>query len=327
MKFRTHKTNRVIAILLTITLIFGVVFCTTGCNDNSNNNKVADIRTQALQTVANSITEATFGVDDWSIFALLVADYDAQDLYDAYYNSLVESIKSEDLANTQEYTNFSKAVILLSAMGKNAQDVDGYDLLQKLYDVENVATQGVNGIAYALIALDMYGSQSEVKQEYVQKLLATQNADGGFTYAEGCESNADMTAIVLKALAPHQDNSDVKVAIDNAITALINMQDDNGDFYNVKEGDWSVANCCSTSEVIIALCTLGINPDTDNRFVAENGSAIDALLKYYNSDNHTFNYMIGDDEPSAYALISAIQAIEAYNKLCNNQSTIYTYIK
>ncbi len=321
MKFKTNHKNRVIAILLTITLAFGVIFCTTGCEKS---NKVTDVRTQTLQTVANSITEPAFGVDDWSVFALLVADYDAQNIYDAYYNSLVEGMKAEMTASEKVYTNFSKAVMLLSAMGKSAEDVGGYDILQELYNVDNVSIQGASGMSYALIALDMYGSQSEVKQEYVQKLLATQNADGGFTYAEGAESNADITAIVLKALAPYKDNAEVKTAIDNALNALVNIQDENGDFYNVKEGDWSVANSCSTSEVIIALCTLGIDPDTDKRFVAENGSAIDALLRYYNADSHTFNYMVGDTEQSAYALVSAVQAIEAYNRLCNNQPSIYT---
>lgn len=45
-----------------------------------------------------------------------------------------------------------------------------------------------------------------------------------------------------------------------------------------KDGDWGDLE--STAMTVIALDTLGVNADSDGRFVAKNGSAVDGLMQY-----------------------------------------------
>ena len=79
-------------------------------------------------------------------------------------------------------------------------------------------------------------------------------------------------------------------------------------------------NSESTSQVIVALCSLGINPDTDKRFIKNGKSPVDILLSYYvgNGFSHTkgssYNQMA--TEQCFYGLV-------AYYRLCNNKNFLY----
>ena len=58
-----------------------------------------------------------------------------------------------------------------------------------------------------------------------------------------------------------------KDAVEDALNYLSAEQD--------KDGDWGDLE--STAMTVIALDTLGVNADSDGRFVAKNGSAVDGL--------------------------------------------------
>lgn len=53
------------------------------------------------------------------------------------------------------------------------------------------------------------------------------------------------------------------------------MQSSDGGFTS-----WGSANAESVAQVIVACTALGIDPDTDSRFVKDGGSAVDALLTF-----------------------------------------------
>ena len=89
----------------------------------------------------------------------------------------------------------------------------------------------------------------------------------------------------LQALSPYKGNSDVNNAIEKALNALSQKQSSKGAF-----GYGSSINCESTSQVIIALCALGINPETDSRFIKNNKSVVDGLLLFYRDDG-SFSHM------------------------------------
>ena len=51
-----------------------------------------------------------------------------------------------------------------------------------------------------------------------------------------------------------------------------------------------VVNAESAAQVIVACTALGIDPDTDSRFVKGGGSAVDALLTFYDADAAAFRH-------------------------------------
>ena len=54
----------------------------------------------------------------------------------------------------KKYTEYSRVIVALTAIGKNPADVAGYNLLTPLGDYEKTIWQGMNGPIWALIALD-----------------------------------------------------------------------------------------------------------------------------------------------------------------------------
>lgn len=65
-----------------------------------------------------------------------------------------------------------------------------------------------------------------------------------------------MTGMAIQALAPYYStNSDVKEAIDKALTAMSNAQNENGGF-----ASWGSVNSESCAQVLVALTSLGIDP-------------------------------------------------------------------
>ena len=78
----------------------------------------------------------------------------------------------------------------------------------------------------------------------------------------GDESDVDMTAMALTSLAPYQEETDIKAAVDAPLTYLSDAQQADGGFMS-----WGAANSESCAQVIVALTALGIDSAADSRFV------------------------------------------------------------
>ena len=61
------------------------------------------------------------------------------------------------------------------------------------------------------------------------EILSYQCSDGGWALM-GDESDVDMTAMALTALAPYKDDVEVKAAVDAALAYLSDAQQDDGGF-------------------------------------------------------------------------------------------------
>ena len=119
-----------------------------------------------------------------------------------YYASIEEMVRAGDsnVLDPNKATENSRLVIALSAIGRNARDVAGYDLVAPLTDTSFVKRQGPTGAAFALIAMDArreYG-ESSAKNALVDFLLSIEKDGGGWSL--GASADPDVTAIVLTAL-------------------------------------------------------------------------------------------------------------------------------
>lgn len=164
----------------------------------------------------------------------------------------------------KKYTEYSRVILTITALGGDARSVAGYDLTAPLEDFEKTVFQGVNGAIYALMALDSgdYGSE-ELRERYVDHILAEELPGGGWTFM-GDAPEADLTAMALQALAPHRDRVDVAAAAERGFAALAELPLETSE---------------SISQTIAALAALGVDTE-DERFTRDGKTLIEQLLEY-----------------------------------------------
>lgn len=137
----------------------------------------------------------------------------------------------------------------------------------------------------------------------------------------GDDSNPDMTGMALQALAPYY-RTDVKVqnAVDKALVMLSDIQNEDGSYSTIVSGR-KVPTSESISQVVVALTALGINPDTDERFIKNGHSAMEALLKHYVSGGG-FNHIL-DGQLDGMATEQAYYALTAYYRFLSGETSLY----
>lgn len=257
---------------------------------------------------------------EWSVLALARGNYAVEaGYYDAYYNRIVEAVKATPTApKLHEYkpTENERVILALSAIGKDATNVGGYNLLAPLADLAWVNSQGVNSTIYALIALDTrkYDNPGQdTRQQLIKQLLAEQLANGGFPLTSGGAVDNDVTGMALQALAPYKEQAEVKAAIDRALQYLASIQNENGGF-----GD----NIEVNAQAIVALSALGIDAQTDQRFAKEGGNPITAMLNYQ-AEGGGFKHVMEQNTANAMATDQAAYALAAYFRLLDGQNSLY----
>lgn len=172
----------------------------------------------------------------------------------------------------------------------------------------SLGRQGINGWIWGLITLDSkrydvpenaYYSRDDI----IGEILCRQLSDGGFALS-GETADPDITAMALQALAPYRNSEKiytytqkalnlekqktVREVIDEALDCLSKQQLATGDF-----ASWGTENVESTDQVVVALCSLGIDPFADERFIKNGKTLFDGILRYRMKDGgfvHSFSY-------------------------------------
>lgn len=146
-------------------------------------------------------------------------------------------------------TTRQKLALTLLALGGE------HDFIQTTL-ADSIGKQGVMSWAWGLHLLNNgCASEAYTADALVEELLSLRKADGGWAIT-GDVSDVDASAMVLQALAPHQENPEVAYAIDVAVQLLASRQLASGGY-----ASYGVENAESCAQVIIALCALGIAPD------------------------------------------------------------------
>ena len=262
---------------------------------------------------------------EWAVMGLARSDADVpQRWLDTYYANAEAYIKAcKGVLHKRKYTEYARVVLAMTAIGKDPTNVAGYDLTAPLNDYEKTVWQGINGPVWALIALDSGNYACTVRQKYIDYILEQELPQGGWALS-GEETDADMTGMVLQALAKYQTQPAVKAATDRALNWLSENQNKDGGFSTYAE-----ATCESTAQVIVALCELSIDVG-DSRFVKQGKSAMDALLSYY-VKGKGFAHVPGGEtdgmatEQAFYALVAAQRAKAGKSSLYRMKSGIAVF--
>ena len=254
---------------------------------------------------------------EWAVLGLARSGADVPSGYFAtYYANLEAYVKNcGGVLHSKKYTEYSRVVIALTAIGKDPCDISGYDLLAPLEDFDKTVWQGINGAIFALIALDSGDYVSSTREKYVDYILEKQLADGGWALS-GESADADITAMALQALAKYTGNSKVNTAVQKALTAMSKLQNASGGFSAYGE-----ETAESSAQMIVALCELGISLD-DARFVKNGNTLLDNLMSYKVSSGG-FKHIKSQSSADQMATEQCFYALVAAERFASGKSSLY----
>lgn len=296
----------------------------------------ADVDAAIAQTaryLATNLPQPQVGAQggEWAVLALARSGYDLPAAYDqAYYANLTSYVEArKGTLHDKKYTEYARVILALTALGKDPTNVGGYNLLTPLGDYDKTIWQGLNGPIWALIALDAgqypmpenkQATVQATRELYIDRILAGQLPDGGFSLVGGMNApmgmdapmgtdavgDADITGMALTALAPYQHRADVKGATEKALAWM---------------STWEPANAESTVQLLVALTALGI-PLDDPRFVQQGNTLLDSLMACYRPDGG-FSHGTGSGDTDQMATEQGLCGLVAAQRLLAGKPSLY----
>ena len=283
----------------------------------------ADIAKYAPTVGSSGKDDVIWG--DWIMFSMARSDMELSDAFiNAYYAKVEAYVKANfndtngTLGGTGSYllTDNARLVLALTALGRDPADVGGKDLLTALQTL--AATDPYSTIyeqVFALLALNSnkYGHTTGL----LTAILSKQQSDGSWKTSDKDDvGDVDMTAMALQALAPYYNNSSEEVddAVDKALTWLSAQY---------KAGKYTTSESCA--QVVVALSALGIDANTDPRFVKGEGDAavsvLGNLLQYHIKDSG-FKHTAGGTV-DRMATEQGLYALAAYQRYAMQRNSLY----
>ncbi|BFT73843.1 DUF4430 domain-containing protein [Paenibacillus sp. P36] len=276
-------------------------------NDPSGGQPSAGEIQAAINAASKYFLTKPSGVSsDWSAIGLART---GNKLPYTYYQKLANSVSSSK-GDFNLVTDLERSILGITVTGGDASHVEGFNLIEKLYNHSKMTAQGINGLVYALLALDSKNysvpdNAEWTRQKIINQIISKQNQDGGFALGTG-KSDPDITAMTFTALAPYADNQAVVQAdtLTKAANWLSLNQQSNGGYLS-----YGVDSSESVSQAIIALTSNNIDPASAK--YAKNGvNLLDKLFKFRLPDgsfSHTMQL-----RSDAMATEQALQALAAY---------------
>jgi len=265
---------------------------------------------------------------EWAIIGLARSGYTVPtNYYEDYYARVEKYVKNcSGVLHERKYTEYSRVILALTAIGRDPSKVAGYNLLMPLGDFEKTIWQGLNGPIWALIALDSGNYEipknpaaktQATRQLYIDEILNSQMKDGGWSLTGTGDSDVDISAMALQALAKYQDQKAVKTATDKALTYLSKAQDSKGGY-----ASWGTTNVESVAQVVVALCELGVSLD-DSRFVKSGHTLTENLLSFRQSNGGFYHVLDGSDGNNQMSSEQGFYALVAIDRAANGQNSLY----
>lgn len=250
--------------------------------------------------------------------------------YEDYSNEIINRVNLSTLSSAE----LNRISLSVSANGGNPRNFANSNLITDGIYGHSPSNDGVNGWIWSLIAIDSreYSIPNNVpysRDDIIVEIIRQQLDNGGFAQT-GTTFDTSVTALAITALSPYinheytysftsksgnKTSKTVKNVIDESVAKLSEIQNSDGTFS---------PSSVSTAHAIIALCSVGINPNTDLRFVKSGGSALDGLMKY-RLNNGGFAYSSTASGVDDYASSQALLALSAYKRLINHQRRVFDF--
>ena len=295
------KSGRIVSSLISIMLVLCALPASALSADiSSKYNETAEHLYENFSPQVGSIG------GEWAVIGLARSGRLNNEQKQAYYEAVKSYVEANSSAklNKRKSSDNSRVVLALSAIGENAENIGGYDLVEPLTDFNYVKKQGINGVIWALIALDScnYYTPNSIRDELINEICSSQHPDGSWGLDE--TADPDVTGMAVQAIAPYKKYDErIQKAVDNAFTWI----------HNLKKISLSPESC---AQLIVAAANNDITPDTDESFSA----VIDCLMRYSveKGFSHTLN-----GEYNQMATEQAYYALAACRRFENGENALY----
>lgn len=227
-----------------------------------------------------------------------------------YINTQIKAV-----TNGGGETTYSTAILSLTALGVDAKQLypvnsnTSVDAFAKLKALTH--SSSVWSVPYTIASYENNGKT--IPSELLNQILTEQKTDG---FWNEYDMPVDSTGNILLGLAFYNDaeHSTVQTAVDNAVNYLSKNW----------KADKTFGNANTTAAAIMGLAANGINPHTDARFIASDGtSLLDSLLTYAVGDKG-FGYS-DSSEVNEYASRQAFGALIAASQVMNTGKAFNIY--
>lgn len=308
--------------IVTLMLALCMIVTMTACGAKKTPGELAaEAMPQTALWLRENVTDPTCAAvgGEWTVLGLARSGLEVPAEYFQIYreNASAYTARQGGVLHEKKYTEYSRVILGMTAIGEDPHDVGGFDLLIPLADYEKTVFQGVNGPIFALLALDSgnydiprntSGGTQATRELYVDFILGAELPEGGWSFSGG-EAEADMTAMALQALARYRDRKDVSDAVERGVAVLASLVTEEGGYLSYGE-----ASSESLAQVIVALTELGISLE-DERFLCKKATLVDRLLEYRKDDGSFSHTKEGQGdilatEQAFYALVAAVRASE-----------------
>lgn len=243
--------------------------------------------------------------DEWTVLALRAAGASAD--FGSYAARAI--IGGSSVGDTVER---QRVALTLCALGHGGESY--------VADTPDKTVSDDNGIMSYIFGLHLANNGvigARTSADIIAELDARRNSDGGWSVF-GSASDVDVTAMALSALAPNKGTPAAGELIDGALAYLSSRQNENGGF-----SSFGTENCESSAQVIIALASLGIDPDGDPAFT-KNGHTVYGALAAYRTEGGEYRHT-ADGEGNRTATVQALLALTAYRRYIGGKSPLFVF--
>ncbi len=279
----------------------------------------------------------------YAAFSLIRAGYKADDYFNKMYKkaaSQLQELKDKGTVtdNGEEkdfdtlvggYSEFAyaKIVLFMTAMGKDATDIRGFNLIEAMAKKSNYANTVADMLdATMLLAFDSGNYQLPTGDDYITRAQLVKNVTGqvGTAIAKVATastwSTVDDVAMPLQALYPYisgDDNAATDKAVAKGTHFMESLQNQKGAY-----AAWgSDNNAWSLAQVMTAMGQLRINPcdESDGSdFIKEGKTVLDAASAFVNVDEKTV-----DESLMGYQPEQLLRGLNAVIRVMENAASIY----
>lgn len=268
--------------------------------------KQAESGASSIQNWIDGELTNNAGSSEWYIIGLSqYGDYN----FSSYESALLKYLSEHEVSSASSRQKYALALI---AVGSTDEYI--YNTLN-----DSIGKQGVMSWIFGLHLLSNgYSSNDYSISSVKQKLLSLQLDDGGWAVT-GSNSDVDVTAMAVQALAPYYEtDSSVESAVDSALSLLSDRQKDGGDY-----ASYGVNNPESTAQVLIALSSLGIDAENDSRFIKNGNTLFDGIRIYELSDG-SFCHKDGGSSNET-ATVQVFYSMVSYLRMKSGKPSLYMF--
>ena len=339
--------KKICAIFLSFVIAFGFTLSSSlesyAYSRQKLNKSMQETAALMYKTIPEPVVASIGG--EWTVLSLARSGIKVpKKYYEDYYKRVEKTVKdAKGILHRMKFTEYSRVILALTAINKDVTDVGGYNLLSYLSDFDNVKKQGINGPIFALIAfdagnydipIDKKASVQTTRQGIIDFILDKEihkgtSKAGGWALS-GTDPDPDITFMAIQSLANYMDQKEVKEAVDRALKIMSKKQLSTGGY-----NSWGTENCESTAQAIVALTALGIDIDTDSRFIktdkkGNKNTLMDGMMQFYCKGGGFAHVNEGYDGGggsgtglNAMATDQGMYALDAYYRYINGKNKLY----